>query len=106
MAFVGASIFGAVSSIGGAAAALAPIVSVASAGAGLVSAFGDKSKSVRMPELQQAPRVPDFNAIQASETKNILVANQRRTKTILTNPLGETDNSIIKTKQLVGKLGE
>jgi len=117
MAFTGAAIFGAASSIGaaaagagaavaGAASALAPIITAGSGVAGIFSAVKGVSQPAAMPQLQQAPRVPDYAAIQSAEKTSILRAAQKRTKTVLTNPMGETDGAIIKTKQLVGKLGQ
>ena len=112
LAPIAAAFIGAGASIAAGASVIAPILTAASAGAGIYStvkaAGGTKmgaSPSV-IPQLQQAPRVPEIAKIQVDETQNILRANQKRTKTILTNPLGETNTGIIQKKQLVGKLGE
>lgn len=107
LAPLGAAIVGAGASIAGAAAAAAPILTAASAGAGIYSSIKASSQGpAALPTLQQAPRVPDYTAIDAAEKTQILRANQKRTKTILTNPLGETTGGVIQKKQLVGKLGQ
>ena len=56
--------------------------------------------------MQDAPKVPNYAAIDATVKNDILRAAQKKTKTILTNPLGETDSPIIQKKKLVGKLGD
>ena len=107
MAFTGAAIFGAVSSIAGAATAITPILTAGAAGAGIYSSIKSSNSSGQQQQLpsHQQPPPPNYTAIQAQETQNILRANQKRTKTILTNPLGETTGFTAQKKQLVGKLG-
>ena len=111
MAFTGAAIWGAVTTVGtaaaGAATALAPIISAGSGIAGIAQTMRGSSQQVASPlQLQQAPRVPEYLAIETAEKQKILRTAQNRTKTILTNPLGEVDGGVIKAKQLVGKLGQ
>lgn len=106
MAFTGAAIFGAVSSIAGAAATIAPIVSVGAGVAGIVRGASGGGPAPSMPKLQEAPRVPDYAAIQSAEKLNIVRSAQNRTRTVLTNPMGDTSGAVIKAKQLVGKLGD
>lgn len=104
LAPLGAAIVGAGASIAGASAALAPVLTAASAGAGIFNAIGmAKAVSGPPPQLQLPPPVPVYKPNAA--TQSIIRSNG--TKTILTNPLGDTNgSSIIQKKQLVGKLGE
>ena len=91
----------------GAGATTAAILTAGATGAGIYSAFNSsrQTSQAQLPSPQQPPPAPNYTAIQAQETQNILRANQKRTKTILTNPLGETTGFTAQKKQLVGKLG-
>lgn len=102
---MGAALFGATASVAGAAATIAPIVTAASGVAGIASAFKQMSAQNNIPSLMSSPIAPSYTSIQAQETQNILKANQKRTKTILTNPLSETEGAGVQRKALVAKTG-
>lgn len=102
LAPIGMAVAGAAAATAGAATALTPILTAAGAGASIYNATRSGPK---LPGLPGAVRTPDYRAIEAAETSNVLRANQKRTKTILTSPLGVTDSSsgTVQKKQLLGQ---
>jgi hypothetical protein len=102
LAPVGAAIAGGFAAASGAAAVLSPILTVGAGVAGIAAATGSRTS---LPSFESRPALPDPAKIYAQETAGILRANQKRTKTILTSPLGVTDqtkNGTILKKTLGG----
>jgi hypothetical protein len=94
---------------------IAPLIGFAgtAAGAATIAAVGTVAATGMMSKQTQgslaapvtAPNAPQsYAAISAAETTNALKRAQSRTKTILTSPLGVTDNtgSNIQRKSLLG----
>lgn len=92
LAPIGAAIAGAAAATAGAAAVLAPIITVGSGVAGIAMAAG-AGRGPRIGPLDAPLALPDPNRIAAQEAGSILRSNQKRTKTILTSPLGVTDQT-------------
>lgn len=102
LAPIGAALAGAGASAAGAAATLGPLITAASGISGIISATSQSRP--KMPSLQPTPPVPDITANQVASTDAILRANQARTKTILSSPLGKNDSSsgMLVKKKLLG----
>lgn len=94
-------IMGAGAAIGGAAAAVAPIATVASIGVGAYSMMNQPKTSALQVSSPEAPA--SFAQTYAAEQNKLLSATQKQTQTILTSPLGLADDpSKTKRKLLLG----
>lgn len=79
---------GAAGSIAAGAAAAAPIISAGAGIAGIVGTAYGMSQKNKMPNGIQNLTPPNLQKIASDEKENILRVRQKRTKSILTSPLG------------------